>query len=268
MMKLAFSTIACPRWDFDEIFSTAVDFGFEGIEIRGISDEIFAPSIKVFSPENISATKKRIDDAGIAVSCLTSSACLAEHAKKETAVAEAKAYIDLAEKLSCAYVRVMPTGVPHKDGGDVVLCRRQYQELCEYGETKGVTPIMETNGMFADTNVLKEFIESISSGNKGVLWDINHPYRFNGETVEETVRNIGAYVKYVHIKDSRAENGITVYKLLGYGNVPVKKAVLALKDMGYEGFLSLEWVKRWNQNLEEPFIVIPNYAGYMRAILK
>lgn len=267
-MKLAFSTIACPRWDFDEIFSTAVDFGFEGIEIRGISDEIYAPAVKVFNSDNIGATKKRLEIAGVAISCLTSSACLADHSQKDTAVAEAKAYIDLAQKLSSAYVRVMPTGVPHKDGGDIALCKKQYLEVCQYGETKGVTPIMETNGMFADTKVLKEFIEGIPSRNKGILWDINHPYRFNGENVEETLENIGEYIKYVHIKDSKTENGITVYKMLGYGNVPIKKAIFALRDMGYDGFLSLEWVKRWNQNLEEPFVIIPNYAGYMRAILK
>ncbi len=267
-MKLAFSTIACPRWDFDEIFSTAVDFGFDGIEIRGISDEMYAPAVKVFRPENIAATKERLQKAGVVISCLTSSACLADHSKKDSAVAEAKAYIDLAEKLEAAYVRVMPTGIPQKDGGDIALAKKQYLEVCQYGEAKGVVPIMETNGMFADTKVLREFMESIPSQNKGILWDINHPYRFNGESIEETISNIRDYIKYVHIKDSKTENGTTVYKLLGYGDVPVKKAVFALKEIGYDGFLSLEWVKRWNKNLEEPFVIIPNYAGYMRAILK
>lgn len=266
-MKLAFSTIACPRWDFDEIFSTAVDFGFNGIEIRGISNEMYAPDAKVFSQEIIEKTKERLSKAGIEISCLTSSACLAEYNDKDKAVIEAKAYIDLAQKLGCKLVRVMPTGVPHKDGGDIKLCKKQYDEICQYGQSKGVTPIMETNGMFADTKVLKEFMQDIPNSNKGVLWDINHPYRFNGENIDETVMNIGSYTKYIHIKDSVVENGVTAYKLLGYGDVPIKKAVEALKKIGYNGFLSLEWVKRWNKNLEEPFIVIPNYAGYMRAII-
>lgn len=266
-MKLAFSTLACPRWDFDEIFSTAVDFGFDGVEIRGMSNEIYAPNIKVFSNENIEATMKRLTKANLAISCLTSSACLAVYTENNSAVDEAKAYIDLASKLGTKYVRVMPTGVPHKDGGDLKLCQKQYLELCLYGQTKGVVPIMETNGMFANTKVLKEFMKDIDSLNKGVLWDINHPYRFNSESVEETLNNIGSLTKYVHIKDSKVEDGITVYKLLGYGDVPIKKAIKMLKEIGYNGFLSLEWVKRWNKNLEEPFIVIPNYAGYMKALI-
>lgn len=266
-MKLAFSTLACPRWDFDEIFSTAVDFGFDGIEIRGISNEIYAPKIKVFNDENIEKTKKRLSKANVAISCLTSSSCLAEYTEKDKSVLEAKAYIDLAEKLGTKFVRVMPTGRPQKDIGDIKLCKEQYLELCKYGQEKGVVPIMETNGMFADTTVLKEFMQGIDSLNKGVLWDINHPYRFNGESVEETINNIGSLLKYVHIKDSMVENGETVYKLLGYGDVPIRKAIKILKEIGYNSFLSLEWVKRWNKNLEEPFIVIPNYAGYMRALI-
>lgn len=267
-MKLAFSTIACPAWDFDEIFSTAVDFGFNGIEIRGISSEMYAPAIKVFSDDNIQKTKERMSKANLEISCLTSSACLAEYDEKDKSVVEAKAYIDLAQKLGCKYVRVMPTGVPHKDGGDIKLCKKQYLDICNYGQAKGVTPIMETNGMFADTKVLKEFMQAIDSLNKGVLWDINHPYRFNGENIDETIANIGSYVKHIHIKDSIVENGGTVYKLLGYGDIPIKKAIKALNEIGYNGYLSLEWVKRWNQNLEEPYIVIPNYAGYMRALLR
>lgn len=267
-MKLAFSTIACPRWGFDEIFSTAVDFGFNGIEIRGISNEMYAPNIKVFRDDNLQKTIDRLSNANIEISCLTSSACLADYNDKDKAVDEVKAYIDLACKLGCKYVRVMPTGVPHKDGGDIKLCKKQYLEVCKYGEDNNVMPLMETNGMFADTTVLKVFMQDIDSSNKGVLWDINHPYRFNGEDVELTINNVGELIQYAHIKDSVTENGVTVYKLLGYGNVPIKEAVSALKAKGYNGYLSLEWVKRWNIHLEEPYIVIPNYVGFMKAIIE
>ncbi len=266
-MKLAFSTLACPSWDFEEIFSTAVDFGFDGIEIRGISNEIYVPNMKVFSPDNIEKTINKLKKRNIAISCLTSAACLADPEKKDKAVEEVKEYIDLAEKLGTKYVRVMPTGVPHKDKGDIELCKEQYRLVCKYGKEKNVTPIMETNGMFVDTKVLKEFMQVIDCDNKGVLWDVNHPYRFNSETVQETIENIGDLIKYVHIKDSLKVDKKTFYKLLGYGDVPVKEAVKALRKRGYQGFVSLEWVKRWNPDLEEPFIVIPNYAGYMKALI-
>ena len=39
-MKLAFSTIGCPSWSYDEVVSTASDLGYDGFEVRGIGGEI------------------------------------------------------------------------------------------------------------------------------------------------------------------------------------------------------------------------------------
>ena len=44
-MKLAFSTIGCPNWSYDEVVSTASDLGYDGFEVRGIGGEIYAPDV-------------------------------------------------------------------------------------------------------------------------------------------------------------------------------------------------------------------------------
>ncbi len=38
-MKIAFSTLGCPDFDWSDIYSMAKDFGFDGIEMRGLGDE-------------------------------------------------------------------------------------------------------------------------------------------------------------------------------------------------------------------------------------
>jgi fatty-acyl-CoA synthase len=96
------------------------------------------------------------------------------------------------------------------------------------------------------------------------LWDIHHPYRYVGEKPSETVSNLGGYIRYVHVKDSVMENGKAMYKLMGYGDLPVKEMLSELRGMGYEGYVSLEWVKRWASNLEEAGIVFPHFARYMK----
>ena len=48
---------------------------------------------------------------------------------------------------------------------------------------KGNNPLIETNGILADSAVMKEFIESVNRKNSGVLWDIHHPYRYFNETI-------------------------------------------------------------------------------------
>ena len=48
--------------------------------------------------------------------------------------------------------------------------------------------------------------------------------------------------------------------------MPLEEIVGVLKDGGYDGFYSLEWVKRWDTTLEEPGIVFAHYANYMRTL--
>lgn len=266
-MKLAFSTLACPRWSFNDIFSTAKDLGYDGIEIRGIADQLYAPSIEVFSNDKIEATKQKLKAGNLEISMLTSGSTIAVYSEKEQAIAEAKAYIDLAEKLGVKFVRILCTNSPKPDGGDIELAAQSYKLLCDYGKTKGVMPLVETNGMFCDSSLLKKFIEDIDSDNKGVLWDVHHPYRFGGESIAVTARNIGKFVKYVHVKDSAAENGTTVYKMMGKGDIPIAETLLTLKKLNYDGYVSLEWVKRWNKNLEEPGIVVAHFINYIKAMI-
>lgn len=267
-MKTAFSTVACPNWTLKDVVTTAKDFKYDGVEIRGIGSELYAPAIDEFSAENLAATKKLLHDNRIVLSCISSNACIAVPNEREAAEKEAKAYIDLAEKLGAKFVRVMPTGNPYNEGGDLAVAKEIYEKLCVYGEKKGITPLLETNGIFADTSVLASFLDGIASKNKGALWDVNHPYRFNREPVATSVKNLSKYIKYVHIKDSKMDDGELTYKLVGYGDFPIKEAVSELKKIGYDGFLSLEWVKRWNRNLEEPYVAIPLYSGYIESLIK
>ncbi len=265
-MKLAFSTIACPTWELPEIISTAKDFGFDGIEIRGIKNELYAPSIAAFSNEEIAKTLATLEGSNLAISCVSSGACLAKAEDKAASLKEGKQYINLARKLGAKYVRVMPTDKPYNEGGDLDVARDTYTFLCKYGESMGVTPLMETNGIFCNTKELKSFLDSIPSANKGALFDVNHPYRYNRESVAESVENLGDYIKYIHFKDSALVGGEVQYRMTGYGDYPIATLLELLKTRGYDGYLTLEWVKRWHANLDEPTVSIPLFASYFANI--
>lgn len=264
-MKLAFSTLGCPSWSFEEVLSTASDLGYDAIEIRGIANELYAPDIKQFLPENRAKTLEKLKSLKLSLSMLTSAASLAVYGQQDKAFGEAKAYIDLAKELGVPFVRVMCTNSPEPQGGDLVLCKKLYKKLLEYADGTGVLPVMETNGIFADTKLLNSFLEECGGG---ALWDINHPYRFAGESIETTVKNLGAKIRYVHIKDSVVKNGRTQYKMLGYGDIPVRDALNLLRDDGYDGTVSLEWVKRWEPDLEEAGIVFAQFISTIKRYLK
>lgn len=256
-MKLAFSTIACPNWKFSEIVASGKDLGFDGVEIRGIGSNMYAPKMSIFQPENLDATNKLLGD--FKISLLASNACIAVPEKSEDAIREGKEYIDLASTLGVKYIRVMCTDVPYLDGGDFNTAVENYKTLASYGEKLGVTPLLETNGMFCNTKILAKCITDTGENNVGILWDIHHPYRYGEESIVETFDNIGHFVKYVHIKDSIVEDDKTIYKMLGCGDIPISEALNLLKNSGYDGYITLEWVKRWNKNIEDAGVVLPHF---------
>ncbi len=268
-MKLAFSTLGCPGWTFEEIFSTAKDLGLDGIEIRGIGGELFAPKAKPFLPEHLGETKQKFQSSDMSIPMLSSGAFIGIASNVQASVGEAKAYLDLAYKLGTPYVRVMITPVPQPtDDASLDTARAAYEGLCAYGQDKGVTPLIETNGPLAASAVMKEFMAGIESENKGVLWDIHHPFRYFNERPEDTYAQIGEYVRYLHVKDSVMADDAVQYRMMGYGDIPVLDTLKVLHKNGFDGFVSLEWVKRWCPDLQEPGIVFSHFTSYMGYLIR
>lgn len=265
-MKTAFSTLGCPDWNWDVILATAKDMGFDAVEVRGIANEIYAPKIPVFSPGNVRASKEKLKAMSLDISCLTSACYLYDKSSKDSTIAEGKEYIDLASVLEVPFVRVLGDKDPQpgKDIDDDFVSS-QLRTLCEYASKRGVTVLIETNGVYADSGRMLGLIQKTGSRDLGVLWDIHHPFRYFGESPEKTYSAIGKYVKYLHVKDSvLSPDGTLKYRMMGYGDVPVTDALLLLKQKGYDGYVTLEWVKRWYSELEEPGVVFMQFLSYMR----
>ncbi|MBE6692966.1 MAG: AMP-dependent synthetase [Ruminococcaceae bacterium] len=266
-MKLSFSTLACPEYSFSDIYAMATDLGFDGIEVRGLGRDIFDNNRNMpFAKENIGETAKMLAGLGLEISCLSSDCCLRYPELFEENVRIITEYITAAKELGTKYVRVLGDDGPEAvdDGNDEEVIK-QLKAIVPIAEEAGVTVIIETNGVYSDTLRLKRVLDEIHSDNIKALWDIHHPYRFAKESPETTVQNLGMYIAHVHIKDSTNENGKIVYKLMGEGDMPIEEAINALTSINFEGYLSLEWVKRWAPYLQDAGIIFPNYVNYMSA---
>lgn len=264
-MKLGFSTLGCPDWTFSEIVATAKDMGFSSIEIRGIKNELYAPKIPEFSKENASATKEKLKKSKINISCLTSQSYLY---KGQKYLDEAKDYIETARAMKIPYIRVLGDKNPEPAKVDCDLVFSLLKSLDEYAKDSGVMPLIETNGVYANSLLLKEMFQSGNFKNLGILWDIHHPYVFYEETPSYTYSNIGEYVKHIHIKDSTFEGGKIKYTMVGSGNIPVADCVDTAEKNGYTGVYSLEWVKRWHKDLEDPGVAFMHYKYFMDSLKK
>lgn len=266
-MKLCFSTLGCPEWYWSDILTSAKDLGYSGIEIRGVRNELYVPRVKPFLPENVETTKTQLATLGLTIPCFSSACELHKADKVNDTLFECKEYVDVAADLGVPYVRVLgDTNPAPGTSADIIAVRDSAQILGAYAASKGVTLLIETNGYFADTEKLAKLLQSVNSPGVAALWDIHHPFRYANETPAQTIANIGTYIRHVHIKDSRMENGAVAYKVMGQGDLPVREIVSLLIARGYDGYYSLEWVRRWDMSLEEPGIAFALYAQYMRSL--
>ncbi len=268
-MKLSFSTLGCPDFNWSEIYSMARDFRFDGIEVRGIGDDICEDKSRPFSDEHLPATIEKLRKLNLEIPCLSSGCALKFRDREKENIDELKKYISLAEKLGTPYIRVLGDLTPMPDGevdDDYIIS--VIKKLIPFAEKANVTLLIETNGVYADTARLASMLAKISSSSVAALWDIHHPFRYMNETAADTVRNLGAFIKHVHVKDSIIdENGNLIYKMMGEGDIPFDDMYNALRSIDYVGYISLEWVKRWARNLSDAGIVFPNFSFYMEKYI-
>lgn len=265
-MKISFSTLGCPSWSWKEIYAAAKDFGFDGIEVRGVQNQIYAPKVPEFSDP-----KKTVGDLramGLEIPLFTSGAVVSDRKNIAQVMAEAMDYIVLAERAGVPYVRVLTDRNPAPDREiDSEFAAEHMQILCEFAALHGVIVLTETNGFLGNSENMLDFLDRVGSDNLAVLWDIHHTVRYFGENPADTVKALGQYIRHVHIKDSKLVAGRTEYRMTGYGDIPLQDAIDALKAADYNGWLSLEWVKRWSEQLAEPGIVFPHFLSAVHTML-
>ncbi len=268
-MKLSFSTLACPGYSWAEIYSIAKDFGFHGIEMRGLGGDIFSVNASPFLPENLAETKATLKRLKLEICCLSSGSALKYADRHAETVEELKEYIALAKELGTPYIRVLGdrNAEPEDDFPDEYVIEPM-KALAPLAEEAGVTLLIETNGVYSDSARLADVLARIGSDNVAALWDWNHPYRFHGESPETTIKNLGAFIKHCHIKDSVMNGENIEYRLVGEGDLPPMEEYLkALCSLNYEGYISLEWLKQYAPELSEAGIVLPHYVHFMSQYL-
>ncbi|MCR4670867.1 MAG: AMP-binding protein [Saccharofermentans sp.] len=264
-MKTSFSTLACPDYPWAEIYSMAKDLNFDGIELRGLGQDIFSYKAAPFRDDNVDATKAKLDSLGIEIPCLSSATVLSEPGNIDMVMEEVTSYAKLASKLGSSYIRLLgdKNPAPEKEIDDDVVYNALLK-LIPIAEEYNVTLLVETNGVYADTARLKTLLDRVSNRKVAALWDMHHPYRYFNEAPATTVANLGEYIKYTHVKDSvMGEGGKVSYKLMGEGDMPLDQMFEALDSINYQGYVTFEWVHRWAKDLLDAGIAVPHFASFM-----
>jgi sugar phosphate isomerase/epimerase len=253
----------------EQAVAAARQYGYEGIELRLIDGELVRADMSIEARRRV---RELCTDAGIPIVCVDTSVRIAQPDPAERAeqVRDGLAFLELAAGWDAPLIRVFG-GPP--EGTDTAAARDAAIEclapLAERGRALGVAVVLETHDAFSGSAIVADVLAATPAGGAGALWDILHPFRV-GDLLDQTIANLRDRLLHVHIKDGRrpADGGPNWdLTLLGEGDVPTRDILGALHSIGYDGWLAVEWEKKWHPNLAEPEVALPQHAALLREYL-
>ncbi len=274
-MKLSFTTLGCPQWDLRSIVVCARKYGFDGIDFRGLQDELDVTKTPQFTSRR-AETRKMILDAGLEVSGLSTSIRICDASARREILEEARRSIAVALDLACPNIRVFGGGdtKAHSKEELARVGRETLREILSLDGAQFLNWLVETHDNWTSANDVLYLLDGLDHPSIGVLWDLAHPYRFSGEKPAETYALLGKRVKYTHVKDAVKDPGHPHamadgwrYVNPGEGQVPLTEAVEELRKGGYQGYLTLEHEKRWHKDLPEPEEVFPKFVEWGKKVI-
>lgn len=268
-MKLTFSTLACPTWDLRTIIRTAAANGIEGVDFRGVGEEIDVTRLPAFNAE-LDATLAFLREHNVAMPCLNTSVTLVSPAPQrwQAMLDECHRYARLAQRTGTRFIRCFGGAVPAGMTRDEAraMAHRHLRQLGKICRPNGCQILLETHDAWSTSAEVLELVQEFSPDDVGVLWDMEHTHR-RGEPSRDTAEKLKRYVLHVHIKDSVPKEKKNSPRLLGEGDLPLADFIKALRGIGYDGWLCLETEKRWHAEAPEPEECIPQFATYLRKLL-
>ncbi|MBO4618921.1 MAG: AMP-binding protein [Victivallales bacterium] len=248
-MKLSFSTNRWNNYDFDQFIDIADAYRFQGIEVHDVQAVFDATE-----PGKTTALYRRLLEKRLAISCIDLIADMA--GDQAEALKELGLALEAARRLHAPYIRVKTT---QADEAAQARVREFLAAALPMAAQAAKTLLVETVGPYADTALLRELFEAFIDDHLAALWDLHYPYRMQGETPDVTIRNLGAYVKHIHLKDSESADKPA---LVGEGSLPIEDIMNALKSVNYDGFISIEWDPHWDE-VSDIDIIFPHFVSYM-----
>ena len=272
----------CFKRSIEESIALAGKLGMDGIQIYAVSGE-FCPDALLGNDERIEYYKGLLKDNGLVISALCGD--LGGHgfeieADNPTRVEKTNRIVDLACKLDTkvvtTHIGVIPSDETSHKYGVMLDALRQ---CGEYAASKGVTLAIETGPETAV--VLLGFVEKAGRG-VGVNLDPANFVMVTGQDPTEAVYLLKDHIVHTHLKDGKmlkksdpveiynvfAEGGIEGLNVADYfietpvgeGDVDFSAYIGALREIGFDGFLTIE-----RETGADPSADIAKAAEYARA---
>ena len=249
-MKIAFSTKNVNRASFLDTCRYAYDYGFAGFEIYDAISERNTHYDSILRRDRTADSKRKLVNRSIAVSALRMPDPI--ESEKTTADLILK-YVDMAAVAGTPNVIIRA-----EENISFNTLDAKISPAMKRAEATDISILFETVGHLAHTENVLSIINHLASAAIGVSWNVRGTYFDANETAETTIKNLGAYIKYVRLGDMK--DGKTV--LIGEGDLDVQKLLNALSSLNYEGYICAAW----NDEISDADIVLTHFTNYISGL--
>jgi len=267
-MKMAFSTLACPDWTMQQIVKIASRCGYDGVELRFVEGEDSLYKLAAFTGKGLTRTRHLLFESGLNICCVDTSCRFhsPDATEREKWIVEGERMADLAAELGSPAIRVF--GDQIQPGADRESTRawiaESIDQLNRNIESSGVAVWLETHGDFASAAETVAILNASKSRRIGIVWDAANCWLQSGESPQQGAVGMQHVIVHVHVKDLRECGERWVPALNGEGTFPLEEMRLALRNIGYDGYASFEWEKKWHPQIPAADVALPHFARWFR----
>lgn len=260
-MRYAFTSFSRPSATLTQLLDTARHFGYQGIEPR--LDAEHGHGIEVAtSPAERRELRDRVAASGINLCCLGSSAKFADPDTVEQQVAATVERIDLAADLDVPLLRVfggvIPPSTTRKEASARII--EALRSIADHARTRGVRVCLETHDDWSNPTEVAAIMNAVNHPAIGVLWDVMHPVRRGGATMQASYAVLSGWIAHVHVHDGSTRADKLEFRPIGEGDLDHRLVLRLLRDSGYDGYLSGEWL-----NWEPHDVHLPRELATLRS---
>jgi L-ribulose-5-phosphate 3-epimerase len=290
-MRIAGHTMGTPEYTVPEAIDLFARLGLEGIE--AICHDEYRSAIRTdISTAGLRELRQHADGQGLRFAAITPYATdLNSHDPQVTAANRDLLLraIDIAHALGAGCVRTYPgreTGGPGREERfrRLVEAVRGPAEIAKKaGVHLGLENHFNTLGDSAKGTV--EAVRAVNHPAVGIVYDQANLTMLGAEDYHEAIPLQAPYLLHVHVKDLSfkdrppettsgtvealpPEAKPTISRVVGEGVLPWREIIVELKRTGYDGWLSIEYERRWYPDVLPPAeIGMKAGANLVRRIL-
>jgi sugar phosphate isomerase/epimerase len=252
-MEFAFSTNAFKKYTLKETINCLSEIGYRGIEILCDVPHAYP---KTLSDAECVEIKQLLSDLKIGISNLNAFTLFAigdthhpswienDSKLRKLRIDHTIDCIKLARKLGANNISTEPGGPSQNYGLSIneqfKIFENGIREVLPIAENEKVNVLIEPEpGLLIEkSEQFIQFIRNFDSEYIGLNFDVGHFFCV-GEDPSILIPQLSDYIKHVHLEDiavDRAHNHL----MLGKGAINIASVIKSLKDIGYEGFITIE----------------------------